>query len=427
MSENNDGEKSKDRRRKAEAIRLGKADDRTKSSPEEVERLTHNLEVHQIELELQNEELREAQLELGLAKDDYTDLYDFAPVGYLSTDRDHIITKSNFLASQLLGVERQALTGQRFTHYIDRASMDIYYQCHKQVIETGGRQTCELVMHSADGGPFYARLEGVHSVSGELRIALIDITAAKLAEEKLRERSAQLAAANKELEAFAYSIAHDLRSPLRAIDGYSRMLLRAIEDKLDDEGKGRFATLRDNVRKMGQLIDDLLAFSRLGRQTMSLSVINMTALVSQLWAECRPPDPGRQLELRLLPLPEAYCDLGLVKQVLTNLLLNAIKFTQSQETAIIEIGGKEEEGQIVYYVKDNGVGFDMRYRDKLFGVFQRLHGEEEFEGTGVGLAIVQRIVHRHGGRIWAEGKVGEGACFFFTLPAPGGGVSTNIY
>ncbi len=421
MSKDNDAGKSQDRRRKAEALLSNKADSHAGLSPEEAEHLVHDLEVHQIELGLQNEELREAQLELGLAKDDYTDLYDFAPVAYLSTDEDHIIRKCNLLAGQLLGVERQSLTGQRFTSYLDRASMDIYYLHHKKVSETGARQTCEVVMHRADdGGSFYARLECVKSMRGEFRTALIDITAAKLAEEKLRERSAQLAAANKELESFAYSIAHDLRAPLRAIDGYSRMLLRTVSDKLDDGEKHKLATIRENTQKMGQLIDDLLAFSRLGRQTISLSTVDMAALVNQVWQECQALNPGRNLELKLFPLPPAYADLGLVRQVLANLLYNAVKFTRSREVAIIEIGGSEGEKEAVYYVKDNGVGFDMHYRDKLFGVFQRLHSEEEFEGTGVGLALAQRIIHRHGGRIWAEGKVDEGACFFFTLPTPGG-------
>lgn len=235
-------------------------------------------------------------------------------------------------------------------------------------------------------------------------------------EERVIERTAQLQASNKELEAFAYSVSHDLRAPLRAIDGFSRILLEDYLDKLDDEGERVLNVIRGSTKKMGQLIDDLLVFSRLGRQEINLSQINMDKLAKSVCDELRAAVAEETLQLDIKTLPSAFGDRSMIRQVFVNLLANAIKFTKPREKAIIEVGGGSEQAENTYYVRDNGVGFDMQYVNKLFGVFQRLHSTEEFEGTGVGLAIVQRIIQRHGGRVWAEGKVNEGATFWFTLP-----------
>jgi PAS domain S-box-containing protein len=239
-------------------------------------------------------------------------------------------------------------------------------------------------------------------------------------EQRVIERTAQLAAANKELESFAYSVSHDLRVPLRAIDGYSDLLLRHYPDRLDDEGKRYLNVVRDSARRMAQLIDDILAFSRMGRLEMAVAEVDMERLAREALDELAPACAGRDLAVEIRTLPPASGDLAMLRQVWTNLLSNAVKFTRSKPAARIEAGGTAEGAELVYYVKDNGTGFDMQYADKLFGVFQRLHGVEEFEGTGIGLAIVKRIVTRHGGRAWAEGRVGEGATFYFTLPAAAG-------
>jgi light-regulated signal transduction histidine kinase (bacteriophytochrome) len=237
-------------------------------------------------------------------------------------------------------------------------------------------------------------------------------------ERRVAERTAQLEAANKELESFSYSVSHDLRSPLRAIDGFSRILQEDYAGKLDDESRRLLGVIRDNSQKMGRLIDDLLEYSRLGRKPLSTVEIDMKRLVEEVLGELqvsgeKPP------RLVLGALPPARGDAMLVKQAWANLMGNAIKFSSKRERPVIEVSGREDGAESVYCVKDNGAGFDMQYYDKLFGVFQRLHSAEEFSGTGVGLAIVQRVVTRHGGRLWAEGKVNEGATFYFALPKGG--------
>jgi PAS domain S-box-containing protein len=234
-------------------------------------------------------------------------------------------------------------------------------------------------------------------------------------EQRVIERTAQLEAANKELESFSYSVSHDLKAPLRAIDGFSSILIEDYSDKLDDEEKRFLNTIRDNIQKMRALIDDLLVLSRIGRKDIEHSEIDMHKLAKAVFAEIKATVPEREIQFDIKPLPTAHGDEGLLHQVFLNLLFNAIKFTRFRENTIIEVGGHVEGIENVYYVKDNGVGFDMQYAYKLFNAFQRLHSDK-FEGTGIGLAIVQRIIHRHGGRVWAEGKVNEGATFYFTLP-----------
>jgi light-regulated signal transduction histidine kinase (bacteriophytochrome) len=225
----------------------------------------------------------------------------------------------------------------------------------------------------------------------------------------------QLEAANRELEAFTYSVSHDLRAPLRGIDGYVKMLSEDFADRLDSEGNRMLGVVSSEARRMGRLIDDLLAFSRLGRQSLTKTPVDMSALAQEEFEKAAATVAlGPQLELQ--PLPEAQGDAGMLRQVFANLIRNAVKFSSRQATSRIQIGFRQLDGWYEYYVTDNGVGFDEKYSHKLFTVFQRLHSEEEFEGTGVGLALVQRIIVRHGGRVWAEGKPGEGATFTFSLP-----------
>jgi signal transduction histidine kinase len=246
-----------------------------------------------------------------------------------------------------------------------------------------------------------------------------DITNIKKALKLAEQNQIQLEITNKELESFSYSVSHDLRAPLRAITGYSQMILRKEGERFDGETRRRFQIISENAETMGRLIDDLLAFSRLGGQAVTKKSLDMEGLIREVWQELLAVHTNREMILKMDPMPVPLGDRTLIRQVYVNLLDNAVKFTQKRDVARIEAGSRIKDDETAYYVRDNGVGFDMKYYDKLFGVFQRLHSDEEYKGTGIGLALIKRIINRHGGRVWAEGRVDEGATFFFTLPGQG--------
>jgi len=237
----------------------------------------------------------------------------------------------------------------------------------------------------------------------------------RMADERKRVEE-ELQKINKELEGFSYSVSHDLRAPLRAVSGFSNVVLEDYGDQLDDEGKRYLNLIVKNTSKMGNLIDDLLKFSRMGRTDMAFSTVDMKKVAMSACKDMKLVYDDREIEMSLNSLPSIRGDSKLLHQVFSNLISNAMKYTEREEVGKIEIGSKILKDYVTYFVKDNGVGFDMKYVHKLFGVFQRLHSEKDFEGTGVGLALVQKIIHRHGGNVWAEGKVNEGATFFFSLP-----------
>jgi light-regulated signal transduction histidine kinase (bacteriophytochrome) len=240
-------------------------------------------------------------------------------------------------------------------------------------------------------------------------------------ERRVRERTAQLQEANNDLEAFSYSVSHDLRSPLRHLDGFAELLRTSRLNGRDDESERYIQTISQSAKQMGRLIDDLLSFSRVGREAIRAAVVNIAELVDEVKNELNQDTRGCAIEWKVGLLPEVQGDPGLLRLVLTNLLSNAVKYTSTRTEAHIEIGSTNgNQDETVFFVRDNGVGFDMKYVHKLFGVFQRLHRADEFEGTGIGLANVQRIIHRHGGKTWAEGVVDGGATFYFTLPQTSG-------
>jgi signal transduction histidine kinase len=235
-------------------------------------------------------------------------------------------------------------------------------------------------------------------------------------EQKVQDRTWQLELANKELDAFSYSVSHDLRTPLRAVNGYAVMLQEDYGPQFDAEGKRIINNIITNATRMGQLIDDLLTFARLGKKDLLLTHVDMQGLANTVVNELLQNEDDKDYDIQIAGLPPAEADAGMVKQVLMNLVSNAIKYSSKKEHPVIQIGGEDHENETVYFVKDNGAGFDMAYADKLFGVFQRLHSQEEFAGTGVGLALVKRIIDKHHGTIRAEGQEGQGAAFYFHLP-----------
>jgi light-regulated signal transduction histidine kinase (bacteriophytochrome) len=278
-----------------------------------------------------------------------------------------------------------------------------------------------------DGSRFLANvvITALRGADGNLRgFAKVtrDITESKRVEEATRQlnvdlerRGAELEATNKELEAFTYSVSHDLRAPLRHIDGFSKMLMEAHSAGLTDEGREFLTLIRDSTREMGQLVDDLLNLARVGRTELTLQVTGLSSVVDEVVTDLKKANPARAIDWKVEQLPYVECDPGLMRQTFVNLLSNAVKFTRPRERAVIEVGSTKQDGEQVIFVRDNGVGFNMKNSTKLFGVFQRLHRQEDFEGTGVGLATVQRIIEKHHGHVWAEAKLDQGAVFYFTL------------
>jgi PAS domain S-box-containing protein len=377
-------------------------------------------------------ELKQMQEALENYADEVSDLYHNAPCGYHSLDKDATFVQINDRELQWFGYSRAEVIGKmKFSDLLTPESLTAFQESFVEFKKEGLMQSQEFQMIRRDGTAMTVLLNAISIKDRDgsyksSRSTLFDITDRKRAEEEIQklnedlERHARkLEAANKELEAFSYSVSHDLRAPLRAIDGFSRMFMEDNQDKLDAEGSRLINVIRNNTQKMAALIDDLLTFSRLGRRQVEPSSIDMTRLAEAVFQDLRINDAPRDIELKVNPLPPVIGDPTMVRQILVNLLSNAIKFTAPRKTAIIEVSSWVENGNNIYSIKDNGVGFDMQYANKLFGVFQRLHSTDEFDGTGVGLAIVNRIVSRHGGRVWAEANVDQGATFYFALPRGG--------
>jgi PAS domain S-box-containing protein len=350
-------------------------------------------------------------------------------------DPEGRILSWNAGAEAISGYRAEEIIGQHFSRFYPQEAIDRRWP-EEELAKAAADGRCEDEgwRIRKDGSRFWANvtITALRDASGKLigfsKVSR-DLTERKHAEEKLAEYNEQLQrtnreleAANKELEAFSYSVSHDLRAPLRAIDGFSQILLEEHSAALPAEAQEYLRDVRANTQCMGQLVDDLLALARLGRHPLNTEPTEPKELVRRCLDELQRECPGRSVEIVIGQLPPCSADPGLLKQVWMNLLSNALKYTSRREAARVEIGGEPGNStrQATYFVKDNGIGFDMRYADKLFGVFQRLHAAEEYEGTGVGLAIVQRIIQRHGGRVWAEAQPNCGATFFFTLPYEAG-------
>jgi PAS domain S-box-containing protein len=296
----------------------------------------------------------------------------------------------------------------------------IYSQTPFSFVENINRhKDGKMVVLETSGVPFFDAKGTIRGYRGIDR----DITERRKAEEEimklnqsLHQRASELESAYKDMESFSYAVSHDLKAPVRRIEGFSDMLLENYSEQLDEEGKNLLGRIGNNATKMKQLIDDLLAFSRFSIQEIRKSEIDMESLVRNVYEELEPAAGERDIRLEITTLPPANGDLSMIQSVLLNLLSNAIKFTMTREAALIRVGGRTDKDENTYYVSDNGIGFDMKFVDKLFTLFERIHTAKEFEGTGVGLVIVKKIIEKHGGKVWAEGKLNEGATFHFTLP-----------
>ena len=352
---------------------------------------------------------------------------------YLVRMEDGIIVYTNSRFEELFGYGPEEMTGRSVSivnaptdKSPEETAIEIMSELEKKSFWTG-----EVLNIKKDGTVFWSYANVAifdHSKFGKVLVSVQeDITDRKNAESQIKklneeledrviQRTELLEAANKELEAFSYSVSHDLRAPLRSVHGFTKILLEDYEAILDEEGKRICRIISSSATQMGKLIDDLLSFSKIGRSGLNPSEIDMKKMVRQVFEGMTSPSETKRIKLTIGKIHKAFGDVTLLGQVWINLISNAIKYSSKNEISEISIGSSISDGMITYYIKDNGVGFDMQYVHKLFGVFQRLHSEAEFEGNGVGLAIVQRIIYKHGGKVWAEGNVGKGATFYFSLP-----------
>jgi PAS domain S-box-containing protein len=414
-------------RKDAEANLREKGTDFPAPLPPDPAKLIHELQVAQIELQMQNDELRRAHLEIEASRDRFVDLYDFAPVGHLTLDLRGLIVEVNLTGAELLGETRVALIKTTFHRFIEQDCRPEFHLFCRRLFQSGVRQSCELKLVKKDGTPFHARLEaiaGSHAVGTPMqyRMSLSDITHCKRAEEEitklnkaLTDRAAELEVTNRELDAFSYSVAHDLRSPLSRIRRLAQIVLEDFGAGMAAEAKDYLQRVVEGSGRMEELTECLLNLSRLGRKLVVTRRTPLNPLVEEVLNQLKTETESRTICWEIGRLPEVNCDPKLMKIVFANLLSNAVKYTRTRDRAVIRVDKDSRAGRPVVLIRDNGVGFDMKYVERLFGVFQRLHREEEFEGTGVGLATVRRIIHKHGGRVWAEAEPDKGATFYFTF------------
>jgi PAS domain S-box-containing protein len=422
--------------RAAARAKLRKQTDRLRElSNQDLKYLITELGTTQIELEMQNEELRKAQVELEASRNRYADLYDFAPLGYFTLDSRGLIQEVNQTGSDLLGITKRLLANKPFSLVLAREADRSAFRAHiEDVFLAQTRRMCEVGLKKMKGPPLHVRLQSIAAEDSDgkavsIRTAVTDISDLKQAEEalqvvnkklqaanaELKHRTYELEGVNRELEAFSYTVSHDLKAPLRSIEGFAQAVLEDYADRLGEAGKDYLTRVHSASRRMAQLIDAMLDMSRLTRGELRERVVDLSSLAQVIVHDLQKKEPERRVEFLIAEKLKVNGDPAMLQVVLENLMENAWKFTGRHAAAKIEFGAVDMDGNRVYYVRDDGAGFDPAYADKLFMPFKRLHSTAEFPGLGIGLAIAHRIISRHNGRMWAEAAPEKGATVFFTL------------
>ena len=385
----------------------------------ELDELIHELEVHQIELEMQNEELIKTQLELQESRDKYFQLFDFAPVGYFTLDASWIIKTANLKGSSLLRTPRKYLINQFFLNFVAPDYREKFHNQCQEVVKRQDKNQCEVKIVTKDEKTLFLSLDiNVVRSEGkfkELRIATSDITKRKQNEEDLKLRSEELAQSNADLKQFAYVASHDLREPLRVITSFSQLLERRYKDQLDEDANQFINFVVDGAKRLDVMILDLLEYSQLANKEMLYTDVNMQEVIEQVITNLNVLIEKNNVQITYKPLPIVKADENMMIRLLQNLIENAIKYRR-EENPNIYISADKQDDEFIFNVKDNGIGIDPNHLDRIFTIFKRLHTHEEYEGTGIGLALAQTIVHQHGGEIWAESEPGKGSTFHFTIP-----------
>jgi PAS domain S-box-containing protein len=420
MKENNSKSKSSDdlRKKAEEKLRHMIQESLSGVNADDPQVLIQELQIHQIELEMQNEELRIAQTALEESRSKYSDLYDFAPVGYFTIDKSGLILEVNLTGAGLLGIERRSLIKKPFSIFLHKGDKDTFYMYRKQILEKKKRHTCEVRLKRKDKSEFNAQLVGIaveDSEGNELcRTSVIDITDRKRAEEELKQKVKELARSNSDLERFAYIASHDLKSPLLSIGGFSKMLKEKYKNKLDKDAHKHIDFIVNSTVRMEALINDLLNYSRIATASRKLNPIDVNKIVVKAIANLTVEIERNRAKVTHDSLPTVMGNDFQIEQLFQNLIGNAIKF-RSQEPPRVHISVEQQGEDWVFSVKDNGIGIASENRVRIFNIYQRLK-RGEYEGAGIGLATCKKIVEIHGGRIWVESELVKGSVFYFTIP-----------
>ena len=407
-------EKKDELRKKAEEI-LSTEGKTSSNFPEDAKWLINELNVYLAELELQNEELRESQVELTELRDEYFNLFEFAPIGYFILDSSGVIRNVNYRGTQILGLDKEYVIGNSFFYFVKPEFIKIYSKYRKNAIRTYSKQSFELELIKKDRSFFNTLIE--MSIEGNgFKLAVTDITILKKTEKRLKGTVEELERSNEELQSFAYITSHDLQEPLRTIASYAQLLERRYKNKLDPDADEFIDFMVDGASRMKEMIQGLLDYSRVGTRghefkefeaqtALNYALNNLGASIGETGAEITYDE-----------LPIIFADKDQIIRVFQNLIGNTIKFRREGVRPKIHVSVQKTDDEYIFSVSDNGIGLEEQYSDKIFEVFKRLHAIGEYQGAGIGLAVVKRIIDRHGGRIWVESELGKGSTFYFTIP-----------